>query len=122
METVWLLALVLIVCIVGHVSSVWWLSSLLGRSAEDIDERIAGIDNGLGFLAQKLLDPGHWEEILGTVRPESNPIEMLLNHFMNSPREDYTRDDDGRFYGGATEVIETTGTETEDGNQPPRNG
>ena len=115
METVLWLALVLIVCIAGHVFSVWWLSTLLGRSAEDIDERIAGIDNGLGFLAQKMLDPGHWQEIIGSVQPETNPIEMLLQHFMNSPREDYTRDDDGRFY-GATEVIETTGPETKDGN------
>ena len=115
METVLWLILVLIVCILGHVSSVWWLSSLLGRSAEDIDNRIGEIDQGLGMLAARLLDPKHWTDLIGEIQPQMNPLEMILSHFVNSPRDDYNRNDDGTFH-GTPEIIETTGSTTEDVN------
>jgi hypothetical protein len=109
------------VCILGHVSSIWFLSSLLRASADEIDDRIAGIDNGLGFLAQKMLDPDHWADVIGSVRPEMNPVEMLLNHFISdfqSPRDDYSRDDDGRFYGTTTQIIDATTQNDTDGDLP----
>lgn len=115
METVSWLILVLIVCILGHVSSVWWLSTLLSRSAEDIDDRIGEIDQGLGMLAARLLDPNHWSDVLGEIQPQMNPLEMLLSHFVNSPRDDYNRNDDGTFHGTPENIIETTGTTQENG-------
>jgi len=116
METVLGVLLVLIVCILGHVFSVMWLSSLLGRSAEDIDDRIGEIDQGLGLLAQRLLDPAHWADILAQVGPQQNPLEMILGHFLNqaSPEQDYIRDIDGRFHAAQeqTQFIEATTPES----------
>ena len=121
METVSWLVLVLIVCILGHVSSVWWLSSLMSRSAGEIDDRIGEIDQGLGMLAARLLDPNHWSDLIGEIQPQMNPLEMILSHFVNSPNDDYNRNNDGTFH-GTPEIIETTGSTQEDVDQPSRNG
>ena len=125
METVSSLILVCIVCILGHVVSVLWLSSLLRGSAEDIDQRIVDIDNGLGFLGAKLLDPDTWNDILARSAPEPPDIvSTLIQSFMqnrDSPRDDYMRNSNGTFYGEA-EVIEAKSTTTEDGDIPPRDG
>ena len=118
METVSSLILVCIVCILGHVASVWFLSALLSRSAEDIDQRIVDIDNGLGFLGAKLLDPDTWTDILAGASPQPpDLISTLVQSFLqnkDSPRDLYARNDDGTFYGEA-EVIEAQSTTTEDG-------
>ncbi len=67
------------------------------------------------MLAARLLDPSHWTDLIGEIQPQMNPLEMILSHFVNSPRDDYNRNDDGTFY-GTTEVIETTGSTSEDVN------
>ena len=100
------LVLVTIVCILGHIATAWWFSYTTNSAAAEIDERIELIDQALGMLAHKLLDPNHWEQIIGQVQPISNPFEALVQHLVqakfgvnSSPSDDYSRNSAGQFDG-----------------------
>lgn len=122
METGFGLVIVCIVCILGHIATGWWFSYILTGRATEIDDRIEGIDNGLGFLAQKLLDPEHWRDLISDVSPRemnvgSMLVEALFKNFQqnDSPDDVYSRAEDGTFNGPQT-LKEITPSENIDEN------
>lgn len=105
MDAVFGLVCVCIVCIFMHLLSGWWFQKILQNEALVIDEKIDVIDQGLGMLAMKLMDPDTWRDILSQSQPEFNPLEAIFQYIssQNSPSESpelvYSRSDDGRFNG-----------------------
>jgi hypothetical protein len=116
------LVLVTIVCILGHLATAWWFSYVLTGRATDIDARIEAIDNGLGWLGQKLLDPEHWQELISTVSPQPQNVgamvvEALFKNLsaQDSPNDIYGRNDDGTFNG--TQTLKEITPKTHEGDQ-----
>jgi len=114
------LVLVCIVCVLGHIATAWWFSYTTNAAAGEIDERIGLIDEALGMLAVKLMDPSHWQQIMGEITPVSNPFEALIQHIVSqkfpgsvSPGDVYTRNEAGQF-NGAPELIEEVISPSED--------
>ena len=102
MESGWGLVLVCIVCVLGHIVTAWYFSYLVRSESSTIDDKIHQIDQGLGMIAMRLMDPEHWQSILSQVAPQSDPISMILeflkaNREDSTPRVGYSRSIDGRF-------------------------
>jgi hypothetical protein len=90
----------------GHIATGWWFSFILTSRATEIDDRIEAIDQGLGWLGQKLLDPETWGELISTVSPPPSNVGAMIveSLFKNlqaqdSPNDVYSRNNDGTFNG-----------------------
>jgi hypothetical protein len=110
METESSLLLIAIVCIFGHVLTIWLQMGMkvqIHSSVEGVDEgiheRIDHLDENLGQIVGHLLAK---VDQFGSPQ-EQNPLLSILQHFVNnnSPRDDYSRDADGQFNG--TQTLDT---------------
>ena len=106
------LVLLAIVCLLGHVLTIWMqmgfkiqIDSSVNDVDEGIHERIDALDQNLGQIIGVIFEK---METMGTPQGD-NPLLSILNHFIsqNSPNNDYNRDSLGQF-NGPQEIIEAT--------------
>ena len=117
METEWSLVLIAILCIFGHVITIWLqmglqirVSSSVDQVDEGIHERIDALDQNLGQIIGVIFER---MENMGTPAGD-NPLLSILNHFITqqTPNSDYNRDALGQF-NGPQEIIEATHTQND---------
>lgn len=111
------LVLLAIVCILGHVLTIWIQMGFkihIDNSVTDVDEgiheRIDALDQNLGQIIGVIFEK---METMGSPVGD-NPLLSILNHFItqNSPNEDYNRDALGQF-NGTPEIIEAQNTQND---------
>ena len=122
METEWSVVLIAILCIFGHVLTIWLqmglqirVSSSVDQVDEGIHERIDALDENLGqiigVIFQKIESFGSPQEV--------NPLASILQHLFNqnSPSDDYNRAPDGTFNGTTLEIPTNTNEKNLEGDQ-----
>ena len=106
------LVLLAIVCLFGHVLTIWMqmgfkiqIDSSVNDVDEGIHERIDALDQNLGQIIGVIFER---MENMGTPAGD-NPLLSILNHFITqqTPNSDYNRDALGQF-NGPQEIIEAT--------------
>ncbi len=97
------------VCIIGHIATALYFSKKIGEESQLIEERITEIDNGIGAIAQWMVE--RFENVGSPQGIDWGSIISQLFNQNDSPNDDYNRLSNGQFNGTQTEgveVIETT--------------
>tara|TARA_Y100000401_G_scaffold7622_1_gene5187 strand:+ start:931 stop:1266 length:336 start_codon:yes stop_codon:yes gene_type:complete len=92
------------VCIVGHIATAWYFSRILKSEALIIDDKISEIDNGLGAMAQWMIDKFDSQVSQGGI--DWSVIISQLFQSKISPNNDYSRALNGQFNGAQEEYEE----------------
>ena len=101
------------VCIMGHIITAWYFSKLLKDEAVNIDDKINQIDEGLGAIAQWMVDKFETTGSQGVI--DWGQIISQLFSQNNSPNNDYSRALNGQFNGETQQQQETERPETLEG-------
>ena len=98
------------VCITGHIVTAWYFSKVLRNEAYEIDQKIIEIDQGLGSMAQWMV-----EKFENSVSPSGFDWGSIISQIFQSnisPEYDYSRSLNGQF-DGPKEQQEEIPTETQ---------
>lgn len=85
------------VCIFGHIATAFYFSRVLRNEAYEIDQKIIEIDNGLGAMAQWMV-----ETFEKTSSPQGFDWGAIISQLFSSqisPTNDYSRSLNGQFNG-----------------------
>jgi len=97
------------VCIVMHVLQAWYFQKVLKGEASLIDNRIDEIDNGIGAIAQYIVD-----KFGSSDSPQAFDWGSIISQIFTekfSPNNDYNRLSNGQFNGERQEEQQEPRTE-----------
>lgn len=92
------------VCVIGHITTAWYFSRVLRNEAHEIDQKIIEIDNGLGAMAQWMV-----EKFENAVSPNGFDWGTIISQLFQSkisPDYNYSRALNGQFNGASKEQQE----------------
>lgn len=97
------------VCIIGHIATALYFSKIIRGEASEIDEKINLIDEGLGSMAQWMVD--RFENASSPNGIDWSTIISQLFSQKISPDNHYSRALNGQFNGETKEQQEEEWTE-----------